>query len=86
MSATLPNSPPVADKHGLTNQALQEFVDAILDRMIFDGEQLTDLMEPLDLSWRERREKELALMDDLVPLLKKRADGRTISGLSAYEQ
>ena len=76
----------VADKHGLTNGALQTFVDAILDRMIFDGEQLTDLMEPLDLGWRERREKELALMDDLVPLLKKRAAGRTISGLNAYEQ
>jgi type I restriction enzyme R subunit len=76
----------VADKHGLKNEALQTFVDAILDRMIFDGEQLTDLMEPLDLGWRERREKELALMDDLVPLLKKRAGGRTISGLNAYEQ
>jgi len=25
-------------------------------------------------------------MDDLVPLLKKRAAGRSISGLSAYEQ
>ncbi|HEO72396.1 MAG TPA: type I restriction endonuclease subunit R, partial [Candidatus Hydrogenedentes bacterium] len=76
----------VADKHGLTNEALQTFVDAILDRMIFDGEQLTDLMEPLGLSWRERREKELELMDKLVPLLKKRAAGRTISGLNAYEQ
>lgn len=76
----------VADKHGLTNEALQTFVDVILDRMIFDGEQLTDLLEPLDLGWRERRKKELALMDDLVPLLKKRADGRTISGLNAYEQ
>jgi type I restriction enzyme R subunit len=76
----------VADEHGLTSEALQDFVDAILDRMIFDGEQLTDLMEPLDLGWRERREKELALMDDLVPLLKKRAAGRTISGLNAYEQ
>jgi type I restriction enzyme R subunit len=76
----------VADKHGLTNEALQGFVDAILDRMIFDGEQLTDLMEPLDLGWRERREKELALMDDLVPLLNKRSGGRTISGLNAYEQ
>ena len=32
--------------------------------MIFDGEQLTDLMEPLGLGWRERRERELALMDD----------------------
>jgi type I restriction enzyme R subunit len=30
-------------------------------------------------------EKELALMADLVPLLKKRAAGREISGLSAYE-
>ena len=76
----------VAGSHGLANEALQTFVDAILDRMIFDGEQLTDLMEPLDLGWRERREKELALMDDLVPLLKKRAAGRTISGLNAYEQ
>lgn len=75
----------IADKHGLTNEALQPFVEAILDRMIFDGEQLTDLMEPLDLGWKERREKELALMDDLVSLLKKRADGRTISGLNAYE-
>ena len=75
----------VADRHCLTNDALKTFVDAILDRMIFDGEQLTDLMEPLDLGWRERREKELALMDDLVPLLKKRAGGRTISGLNAYE-
>jgi type I restriction enzyme, R subunit len=76
----------IADRHGLTNEALQTFVDAILDRMIFDGEHLTDLMEPLDLGWRERREKELALMDDLVPLLKKRAAGRTISGLNAYEK
>ncbi len=76
----------VADGHRLTNEALQAFVSGILDRMIFDGEQLTDLMEPLGLGWRQRREKELALMDDLVPLLKKRADGRDISGLNAYEQ
>lgn len=75
----------VADKYGLTNDALKGFVDGILERMIFDGEQLTDLMEPLALGWRERREKELALMDDLVPLLKKHAGGRTISGLNAYE-
>ena len=53
--------------------------------MIFDGEQLTDLMAPLDLGWRERRERELALMADLVPLLNKRAEGRDISGLNAYE-
>jgi type I restriction enzyme R subunit len=54
--------------------------------MIFDGEQLTDLMEPLGLNWKIRREKELALMEEIVPLLNKRANGREISGLSAYEQ
>ena len=47
----------IADKYGLTNEALQAFVDAILERMIFDGEQLTDLMEPLELGWRERRKR-----------------------------
>ncbi|WP_197686704.1 type I restriction endonuclease subunit R, EcoR124 family [Metallibacterium scheffleri] len=65
--------------------ALQTFVDGILDRMIFDGEQLGDLMAPLDLSWRARTQAELALMEDLHPLLTKRAGGRDISGLSAYE-
>ena len=76
----------LAQAHGLTTQSLSAFVDTILQRMIFDGEQLTDLMEPLELGWRERRERELALMADLVPLLNKRAHGRNISGLNAYEQ
>lgn len=76
----------LADKHGLPPEALSGFVDGILHRMIFDGEQLVDLLAPLDLGWRERTRRELALMEDLVPLLKKRAGGRTISGLSAYEQ
>lgn len=75
----------VASKHELTVEALQAFVDGILQRMIFDGEQLTDLMEPLDLNWKARRVAELALMSDLLPLLTKRAGGREISGLSAYE-
>ena len=76
----------LAKTHGLTKESLSAFVDTILQRMIFDGEQLTDLMEPLGLGWRERCERELALMADLVPLLKKRTYGRDISGLSAYEQ
>jgi type I restriction enzyme, R subunit len=76
----------IATKHGLETAALQGFVDGILDRMIFDGEQLTDLLEPLGLNWKTRRVKELALMEDLLPLLTKRAQGRDISGLSAYEQ
>ena len=75
----------LAQTHGLTTQSLSAFVDVVLRRMIFDGEQLTDLMEPLGLGWRDRRERELALMDNLVPVLKKRAEGREISGLIAYE-
>ncbi len=76
----------LAHAHGLTTESLAAFVDTILQRMIFDGEQLTDLMEPLGLGWRGRRERELGLMADLVPLLTKRAHGRDISGLNAYEQ
>lgn len=76
----------LAQKHQLTEQSLQAFVDEILDRMIFDGEKLTDLMQPLGLGWKDRRIKELALMDELIPLLKKRADGRDISGLAVYEE
>ncbi len=75
----------VADAHGLARERLEVFSDRILQRMVFDGEQLTELMEPLGLGWRERRVKELALMDALMPVLKKRAAGREISGLSAYE-
>jgi len=76
----------IAARHGLATAALQSFVDGILDRMIFDGEQLSDLMAPLDLGWKARTQAELALMADLHPLLTKRAGGRDISGLSAYAQ
>ncbi len=75
----------LANKHSLQNAALQAFVDAIMGRMIFDGEQLTDLLAPLELGWKARREAELALMEELVPYLQKLAGGREISGLNAYE-
>ena len=75
----------VAHKHGLQTADLKLFVDNIMNRMIFDGERLTDLVEPLDLGWKDRRIKELALMEDLLPQLKKLAEGREISGLAAYE-
>lgn len=76
----------IADKHGLESAALQAFVDAILRRMIFDGEQLSELFTAQELGWKARTQKELALMDDLIPLLHKRAQGREISGLGVYEQ
>ena len=75
----------VSNKHGLEPATLQAFVDSIMARMIFDGEKLSDLLEPLDLSWRDRTKKELELMEDLIPLLKKLANGREIVGLKAYE-
>jgi type I restriction enzyme, R subunit len=75
----------IAAQHQLAPAALQAFVDGILQRMIFDGEALSDLMVPLDLGWKARAEAELVLMKELVPLLTKRAQGREISGLSAYE-
>ena len=75
----------IANKHGVETQALKSFTDDIMSRMIFDGEKLTDLLEPLELSWKERRVKELALMEDLVPQLKKLSEGAEISGLAAYE-
>lgn len=75
----------MAAKHQLQIQTLQQFVNNILERMIFDGEQLTDLLAPLQLGWKARREAELALMEDLLPYLQKQAEGREISGLNAYE-
>lgn len=75
----------MAGKHKLASGALQAFVGGIMGRMIFDGEQLSDLLAPRELSWKDRTKAELALMEDLLPLLKKMALGREISGLAAYE-
>ncbi len=75
----------LAAKHGLEANALQTLVDGTLSRMIFDGQKLTELLEPLGLGWKARTQKELALMEDLVPFLKKQAQEREISGLAVYE-
>ncbi|MCL9800746.1 type I restriction endonuclease subunit R [Pseudomonas sp. AKS31] len=75
----------IAEKHGLTPETLQVFVNEILRRRVFDGEKLTDFLEPLGLNWKSRRLKELALMEDLAPLLQQLAQGREIAGLAAYE-
>jgi type I restriction enzyme R subunit len=76
----------MAEKHGLEPETLQNFVDTVLRRMVFDGELLGDLLAPQELGWKARTRKELALMADMIPLFKKLAQGREISGLSAYEQ
>ncbi|MDR0892608.1 MAG: type I restriction endonuclease subunit R [Mediterranea sp.] len=76
----------LATKYIIEPAALKDFVDRILNRMIFDGGELTDLFAPQELGWKTRTQKELGLMDELVPLLKRMAGGREISGLSAYEE
>ncbi|WP_029476708.1 type I restriction endonuclease subunit R [Deinococcus frigens] len=75
----------LAGAHGLTPASLQAFVDTTLQRLIFDGEHLSELLAPLNLGWKARAAREQALMTDLIPILKKRAAGRDISGLKAYE-
>jgi len=75
----------IAQKNGLELSALQQFTESIISRMIFDADKLSELFAPLDLGWKERTKRELALMNDLVPILKKQAEGREISGLKAYE-
>ena len=76
----------IAKENRLEPARLQKFVQRVLDRHIFDGEHLTDLLAPLGLGWKERRIQELALMQELSPLLKKMAKGREISGLEAYDE
>ena len=75
----------LAERHGLAVDALTAFVEAVLARRIFDGEALTDLLSPLELGWKARAQKEGELMAELAPLLRKRAAGREIAGLRAWE-
>lgn len=75
----------IAKKIGLDSKDLKVFVEEIIDRYVFDGEKLSDLFAPLDLGWKERSKKEAELMSELIPLLKKLANGHEIAGLKAYE-
>ena len=75
----------IAAKHQLVPATLQAFVDNTLQRLILDSDALTNLMTPLDLGWKARAQAETTLMIELIPLLAKRAQGREISGLRAYE-
>ena len=76
----------VAEKHGLSVDSMQAFVNDIVERKFFDGEKLNTLLEPLELGWRDRTRKETELMNDLVPLLRRLVPGQEISGLKAYEE
>lgn len=43
------------------------------------------VLSPLELGWKARAQKEGELMAELAPLLRKRAAGREIAGLRAWE-
>lgn len=75
----------IADKHQLGVASLKAFINDIVERRIFDGEKLNELLEPLNLGWRDRTRKENDLMMDLAPFLKRLLPGQEISGLSAYD-
>ncbi len=75
----------IAKKHALKTLELQKFTQWVMDRMIFDGDGLSDLFTPQALGWKERSIREVALMKDLKPWLNKMAQGRDISGLNVYE-
>lgn len=76
----------IAQTHSIEVSALQQLVNEVVERRIFDGERLDDLLAPLELGWRDRIHKETAIMSDLAPLLKRMVQGQEISGLNAYEE
>ena len=75
----------LAKDFNLCYETVQTFVDETIQRNIFNAEKLTEIFAPLELSWRERVEKEITFMDKLGPILYKLNNGKEISGLSAYE-
>lgn len=75
----------IANEYGLEAKALQNFIDHILQRKIFDDEQLTQLLTPLNLGWKARTETKTKIMAELSPHLNKRNNGREISGLDVYD-
>lgn len=75
----------MASNHGLDAEGLKSLVDDTLRKMVLDGESIRTLLEPLDLGWRDRAEKERELMKDLVPLFNKYAENHEIAGLAVYE-
>lgn len=70
----------IANKYHLPPAVVQNFLDGILKYMIFGCDQR------LDLSWKAGTKAQLVLKEDCVPYLRKRPQGRDISGYSAYEQ
>ena len=73
----------MAQRHGVDQGRLSDFIQSTLDVMRYDDSHLSDLFTDEGLGWRERVTKKNALRADLVPLIRLRAAGQTIDNLPA---
>ncbi|KGO01075.1 type I restriction endonuclease subunit R [Porphyromonas sp. COT-290 OH3588] len=75
----------IAHRYNVAIESLSDFISSVLDRMIFDADQLSALFYEQDLGWKQRVQQEKALVADLMPLFSLLAKGQHIAGLSAYK-
>ena len=73
----------MAQRHGVDQGLLSDFIESTLDVMRYDDSHLSDLFTDEGLGWRDRVTKKNALRADLVPLIRLRAAGQTIDNLPA---
>ena len=75
----------IAHRYNVSLESLSDLISAVLDRMIFDADQLSALFYEQNLGWKQRVQQEKALVADLLPLFSLLAKGQHIAGLSAYK-
>ena len=73
----------LAQRHGVDQGRLSDFIESTLNVMRYDDSHLSDLFTDEGLGWRDRVTKKNALRADLVPLIRLRAAGQTIDNLPA---
>lgn len=73
----------MAQRHGVDQGRLSDFIESTLDVMRYDDSHLSDLFTDEGLGWRDRVTKKNALRADLLPLIRLRAAGQTIDNLPA---
>lgn len=73
----------MAQRYGVDQGRLSDFIESTLDVMRYDDSHLSDLFTDEGLGWRDRVTKKNALRADLVPLIRLRAAGQAIDNLPA---
>lgn len=73
------------NKYGVTGKMLNLFVVCVVETGMVCGELVTKLFDDNDVTgWKERAKRETGLVKSLAPLIKFKAQGRHIEGLSLY--